>query len=198
MEFSVGAIFGVLNFSKSAAEYLKIIESLDMKLERLAQSELEAGMRELEQASKSITQQESLLQAARGRFNKAISLEKDERLALCYSGLAFCHYHLQDFINAKDALQDLLKVEIDTNNLEGVFASVYQKYDKHEVLLTLFPSLSNIMVKIHPVTTILARIDPVTTIPYHFGEFSHNKLMKKAKKLEALKSFARQAFDYIP
>ena len=74
MGIEIGVLFEGLGLAKSVAEYLGIIESLDIKLDRLANSELEAGNRELQQAIRSSTEQTSLLQSARNRFNKAIEL----------------------------------------------------------------------------------------------------------------------------
>lgn len=89
-------IFKATSLVKSIAQYLGIIESISGKLDKLAKSEFEAGIRALNQASKSQTEEKSLLREARNRFNKAISWEKEERLALCYLGLALCHYYVED------------------------------------------------------------------------------------------------------
>jgi hypothetical protein len=83
-------IFKATSLVTSIAQYLGIIESISGKLDKLAQSEFEAGIRALNQASKSQTEEKSLLREARNRFNKAISLEKEERLALCYLVAAYC------------------------------------------------------------------------------------------------------------
>ena len=110
---NVALIFKSTTLAKSIGEYLGIIESVSKKIDRLAQSEFEAGMRALEQAARANKEQKSLLREARNRFNKAISLEKSERLALSYLGLALCHYYLQDYENCNLALQDILAVRID-------------------------------------------------------------------------------------
>jgi hypothetical protein len=109
----VTLVFKGVGIAKCIGEYFGIVESINSKIDRLSQSEFEAGMRALNQASKSGSEQNDLLREARNRFNKSISLEKNERLALAYLGLSLCHYHLQDYGNAKDALRDLLPVEID-------------------------------------------------------------------------------------
>jgi tetratricopeptide (TPR) repeat protein len=106
-------VFKSANLAKSITEYLGIIESISQKIERLAKSEFEAGIRSLEQAQRSNKEQETLLREARACFNKAISLEKDERLALSYLGLALCHFFLKDYDNSEQALRDLLNIDID-------------------------------------------------------------------------------------
>ena len=107
----VTLVFKSVSIAKCIGEYLGIMESINFKIDRLTQSEFEAGIRALNQASKSSSEQKVLLRESRSRFNKAISLETNERLALAYLGLSLCHYHLKDYSNAKDALQDLLNIE---------------------------------------------------------------------------------------
>lgn len=115
-------VFKGATLVQSIAEYVGIIESISGKLDRITQSEFNAGMNALNQASKSNSEQYSLLREARNRFNKAVSLEKNERLAFSYLGLALCHYHLNDYINAKEALQEILKVEIE--NTEAIKSAI--------------------------------------------------------------------------
>lgn len=117
-------VFKGATLVQSIAEYVGIIESISGKLDRITQSEFNAGMNALNQASKSDSEQYSLLREARNRFNKAVSLEKNERLAFSYLGLALCHYHLNDYINAKEALQEILKVEIENKNTESIIAAI--------------------------------------------------------------------------
>jgi tetratricopeptide (TPR) repeat protein len=107
----VTLVFKGVGIAKCIGEYLGIVESINSKIDRLSQSEFEAGIRALNQAGKSSSEQKVLLREARSRLNKAISLETNERLALAYLGLSLCHYHLKDYSNAKDALQDLLNIE---------------------------------------------------------------------------------------
>jgi hypothetical protein len=76
MEPSV--IFGSLKLARSIAEFAGLIETIGTKIDRLANAEFEAGFRALEQASISSSEKDSLLREARYRFNKAISLEKEE------------------------------------------------------------------------------------------------------------------------
>jgi len=53
------------------------------------------------------------LREARSRFNKAISLENSERLALSYIGLALCHFRLGDDDNGREALRAVNLIEFD-------------------------------------------------------------------------------------
>lgn len=115
MEPSV--IFGSLKLARSIAEFAGLIETLGTKIDRLANAEFEAGFRALEQAAISSSEKDSLLREARYRFNKAISLEKEERLFLCHVGIAICHKELGDYSNFKISLSEACQVTIDMSSL---------------------------------------------------------------------------------
>jgi len=121
MEPSV--IFGTLKLARSIAEFSGLIETIGTKIDRLANAEFESGFRALEQASISISEKDSLLREARYRFNKAISLEKEERLFLCHVGLAICHKELSDQANFKISLLQACEVQI-YSAIEGVASSL--------------------------------------------------------------------------
>lgn len=104
----VGVLFKAAGIAKAVADFLGLLESLDAKIDRLIHSELEAGLRALEQAGKSVNEQDSLLRESRGRFNKAVSLEKGLRLAMANLGLALSHHWLGDSPNRDDALRSIL------------------------------------------------------------------------------------------
>jgi hypothetical protein len=105
-------IFLGANVAKQIAGYLGLVETLNVKLDRLVGSEFEAALRSLEQAGASISERDFLLREARSRFNKSISLEDNERLAMSYIGLAFCHAQLGDSYNAREALRAVKNIEI--------------------------------------------------------------------------------------
>ena len=108
----VGVIVSGLSLAKSIAEFFGLIESVtNQKLDSLIQAEFGAGLSLLEQATQSKNEQISLLREARNCFTKATVLEKNERLFFSYLGLAACHHHLGDEVNAKRALRELLKTE---------------------------------------------------------------------------------------
>jgi hypothetical protein len=96
----------------SVAKFSGIIkDKLSLKIDRLSGSEFEAGLRALEQAATSEREREHLLREARARFNRAISLEKDFRLAASLLGLALCHVNLGDAVNAARAIMQLIEVQ---------------------------------------------------------------------------------------
>jgi tetratricopeptide (TPR) repeat protein len=102
-------IFSSLDIAKSIAEYFELIDSANAKIDRLAKSELDAGLRALRQSQNSIGQRESLLKDSRSHFNKAISLEKNSRKTIAILGNSICHYHLKDYTNSRDILEEILK-----------------------------------------------------------------------------------------
>jgi len=107
--FNIALIFEAANVAQSVAEFVGIIESLESKVDKLIQSELTAGLKNLEQAMSSTNQQVSLLQEARICFNKATGLENGYRQGVAYLGLAVCHYHLKDTADYQKTLEDLLR-----------------------------------------------------------------------------------------
>jgi hypothetical protein len=116
-------IFLGVNLAKEVAGYLGLIETLKAKIDRLAGSEFDAGIRSLNQAVNSTSERLTLLREARSRFNKAASLEDNERLALCYLGLALCHKNLGDEANFLDALNSIARIEL-TGKAKAVAGSV--------------------------------------------------------------------------
>lgn len=117
----LGIIFGSVKLSNIVLRYTGIIESsLNVKLDKLMNSELDAGIRALQQASTSENEQVYLLREARSNFNKAISLENDERLVSAYLGLAICHHCLGDKINCNNTLRGIYKIRFDFGNLNSL------------------------------------------------------------------------------
>jgi hypothetical protein len=89
------------------ARYMGLVSNeVERGVELLRGSELEAGLRALKQAQMSDRERHDLLREARARFNKAISLEREYRLALTYVSLAICHHHLDDSANASAVLRE--------------------------------------------------------------------------------------------
>ncbi|MGI8978696.1 MAG: hypothetical protein ACR2FY_05690 [Pirellulaceae bacterium] len=114
MVMELSTILGTVEFAKAVASYLGIVtDKLAVKLDELADSEFQAGVRALQQAGRSETEQASLLREARYRLNKAVSLEKGIRLATAHLGLAMCHHFLGDHGNRQSALDDLMLVTIE-------------------------------------------------------------------------------------
>ena len=112
MVIEITAIFKTASAAHAAAKYLGFIQDqLAFNIQKLTDSELEAGIRAMQQASESEMEQGWLLREARARFNKAISFENGLRLALTHLGLAVCHWHLGDRTNAKHSIDNLLSVE---------------------------------------------------------------------------------------
>ncbi|CAN0556915.1 unnamed protein product, partial [Laminaria digitata] len=82
---------------RAAAETLRLIESMDRKLEKLQGSPFNAGVRllgQFERARGNKTRVHEYLSDARLEFTKAVDLEEDVRKALAFWSLAVCFKHL--------------------------------------------------------------------------------------------------------
>lgn len=116
MALEMEDIFEAASCAQSLSVYLSSMEAeqdlLGLQVQALKDSEFEAGLRALEQASRSETEAVFLVREARGRFNKALSFETGLRLAHTHVALAICHSNLGDGENAGRALQETLNVSI--------------------------------------------------------------------------------------
>lgn len=106
----VSSIFG--KGTKAIGNYFGIIDSLEIKIGKLVDSELDAALRAMRQASNSTNEAQTLLREARSKLNKAVHLEKEERLVSAYLGLALCHYQLGDVNNSQQTLIEFSELEI--------------------------------------------------------------------------------------
>ncbi|MHC0068133.1 hypothetical protein ACWATR_35475 [Nostoc sp. UIC 10890] len=110
-----GASKATADISIRIAKSLKLIESIESKVDLLTQVEFNAAWKTLLQAcnsSSSDEQKSVLINNARESFTNATCLEKGERLFYTYLGLAICHYLLDDVNNVKTALIEATKVSI--------------------------------------------------------------------------------------
>lgn len=128
------------SLSKSIAEFLGLIESLNQKIDNLSRAELNAGIRTLKQANSSENEKETLLRDARNYFNKAVSLEKNDRLIISLTGLAMCHSYLGDISNAKSAFLEIEAAKIDINVID-TFLIKQKKITAFSLLIPVNPIL---------------------------------------------------------
>ena len=93
---ALNTIFLSKNLAVSIASYLKIIESVDKKVDKLISKEYNSAMQMLEQVRyvSNPTIYSGILVGAINHFNQAISLEKRERLLLSHLGLMMCYFYL--------------------------------------------------------------------------------------------------------
>jgi hypothetical protein len=111
MAIDIRLMFTAIGVAKSAAEFAGILDSIEAKIDRLVQSELNAGLRALEQAAHGSSEQVSLLREARGCFNKAVSLEMGYRRVVALLGLSLCHHWLDDKTNCTRTLEEILEID---------------------------------------------------------------------------------------
>ncbi len=137
----VSSIFG--KGSKAIGNYFGIIDSLEIKIGKLINSELDAALRAMRQASNSDRETQALLREARSKLNKAIYLEKEERLVLAYLGLALCHYQLGDINNSQQTLIEFSELEISLTVKRKVASYIKGEYGA--IQSDLASSMSNIL-----------------------------------------------------
>lgn len=100
MELKCGAlvsgIFLVKNLAVSIAKYLKLIDSVDNKIDKLISKEFDSAKQMLEQVRyiSNPAIYTNMLVGIVNHFNQAIVLEKKERLLLSHLGLMMCYYYL--------------------------------------------------------------------------------------------------------
>jgi len=110
MSLELGALLGAVQLTRAVAELTGLIESIGVKIDRLAASELRAGLRALDQAQHSVTEHESLLREARARLNKAVAIESGRGAVAAFIALAVTHRQLGDLENAARVLREFLQL----------------------------------------------------------------------------------------
>ena len=92
----VHTIFMAKNLAVSIATYFKLVESIDVKIEKLISKEFNSAIVMLEQVRhiSSPAIYSNMLVAIIDRFNQAIALEKRERLLLSYLGLMISYFYI--------------------------------------------------------------------------------------------------------
>lgn len=157
----VGTIVSGLGLAKSVAELMGLIETLEGKIDRLAQSELAAGLRNLEQACSSKVEAEPLLREARACFNKALGLESGYRRGVAYMGLALCHSYLRDRENCANTLRELLS-QTPIPSINAEFMAKAKAESKDESLFQKIFVETALITQLSRFATVLARRANIT------------------------------------
>ncbi len=97
--------------SQCISEYIHLIKSLGLNLDLMDSVELENGLWTLNRIANTTTPK-LWLRRAWQYFKGASKVEHDERLAVTFLGLAFCHYHLNELVDYKQVLENLVKLEM--------------------------------------------------------------------------------------
>jgi hypothetical protein len=109
----LGAVFKGVDTAKGVAQLFGLLESIDVKIDKLLQVELKAGLSTLKAAtnSESVAEQKILLWDARNFFQKAVYLEDDSKKAIAMLGLFCCYRWLGDEKNSVEALDTILEIQ---------------------------------------------------------------------------------------
>lgn len=104
------SIFLVKNLGISIANYFRIVESVEVKIDTLSKKDFESGYSLLEQARYIISPDvyKGILLSAVTCFTGATAVEKRERLLFAYLGLIICYVYL-DETEAVKMIQEKVK-----------------------------------------------------------------------------------------
>ncbi|MES1243605.1 MAG: hypothetical protein ABUT39_18505 [Acidobacteriota bacterium] len=152
----IGIIISGLGLAKSVAELAGLIETLDGKIDKLSQSELAAGLRNLDQACSSKVEAGSLLREARSCFNKAVGLESGYRRGIAYMGLALSHSYLHDRENCTAALRELLS-QTPIPSINAEFVAKVRAENKDANLFKKFIVETSVVTQLSRFAAVLAR-----------------------------------------
>ncbi len=110
---------------KSAVnDYLKLVKSLDEKVNQLAESQLNSALDFLRQARNSDLPKVryDCLNSARVAFTTSLHLEEGERLVIAYIGLALCFNQLGDWNNFVSTLKQFSEKKINIRSFKGAIS----------------------------------------------------------------------------
>jgi hypothetical protein len=144
---TIELLFKAPEILERVAGLLGLIESVDVKLNKLLQSDFNAGVRCLSELLISHKEQEFLLKEGWRRFHTALNHESKVRKALAYIGLAFCQYSLNEHEIAINTLQEFTNWDfVDTTerferNALGFLTAVSVTYIAGIAALFIVPSV---------------------------------------------------------
>lgn len=108
VDFSISLLTQGFNSTIKIAESTGFIESLNVKIDKLINTELNSGIKHLENSERAgdIERKKYFVDKAYECFTNAISLEKNERLCLAYLGYIYCLGCMNERENMRVALKD--------------------------------------------------------------------------------------------
>lgn len=124
---TISTIFSCIEYYQNISQFIGFAESKDTAITSLVESPYKAaGMALLQAQNSSIADERlSLLRDARRSYTQAITLEKKEKLALSYVGLALCHHLLGDDRNCENTMRSLTS-DVSHSGLFGSIKSIKQ------------------------------------------------------------------------
>jgi len=107
VDFSISLLTQGFNSSIKIAELTGFIESLNVKIDRLINTELNSGIKQLQNSERAEPERKIFfVDEAYKCLTKALSLEKNERLCLAYLGYIYCLGCMNERENMRVALKD--------------------------------------------------------------------------------------------
>ena len=106
-------IFSAINATKSIAEYLGLVESINSDIKALLHQSFMSAKMNLEYAKDATSKnQREYIFEAKNKFIEAIAVETGYNLVTSYLGLATCQFLLGDIFNARKSLENIRSVEL--------------------------------------------------------------------------------------
>ncbi len=129
IELSIG---GIITIGIKLAEFLKIIESTNVKVDKLIHNPFNTALKELDDAknASSSSVAASLVESARANFAKASDLEKNEAEIAALAGLAMCYRFTGDYSLVRHTIEKIEKAECDYGTGVGVLWRLNMVYAK--------------------------------------------------------------------
>ncbi|GGA25520.1 hypothetical protein [Okeania sp. KiyG1] len=108
VDFSISLLAQGFNSGIKIAEITGFIESSNVKIDKLINTELNSGIRDLQNSERTydIERKFFFVGEAYKCFRNALSMEKNERLCLAYVGYIYCLACMNDRENLRAALKE--------------------------------------------------------------------------------------------
>ncbi len=112
---SITLSVGVSTIALKLAEFLKVIESTNVKIDKLIHNPFNTAINELNDAknASSSSVAASLVESARANFARASDLEKNEAQVVALAGLAMCYKFMGDYSLVSHTIDKIAKTDCD-------------------------------------------------------------------------------------
>lgn len=196
-------IVGTFNTAKKLLECIGLLESIDSKINKLIQCELNTGIEYLEKAANSNKKdsQKHFLRTAELCFTKAKSLEKNERLCIAHIGVVICLYYLGERQNTINKLREFAQTKFTFDEWEkigniiktSVFSSLNKNFVYDPALMLTNP-LESIE---YQIKKIKLAMNPNSMIVKYFDKILNFRLhLKNVKETDTINELSME-IEYV-
>ncbi|MEY3066882.1 MAG: hypothetical protein RLZZ532_3674 [Cyanobacteriota bacterium] len=200
-------IVGTFNTAKKLLECIGLLESIDSKLNKLIQCELNSGFDALNMAARASCKesQNKFLWDALEHFRKsrpkAKSLEKNERLCIAHIGVVICLYYLGERQNTINKLREFAQTKFTFDGWEkfgniiktSVFSSLNKNFVYDPTLMLTNP-LESIE---YQIKKIKLAMNPNSMIVKYFDKILNFRLhLKNVKETDTINELSME-IEYV-